>query len=396
MPKQEIVLPSPEIIAKPLTPKAAIAFWKQRAKLTDEEAKALEEEARQRAFYVTGLAEEALVKLVSDAIREALTQGSTLEVFRQRILPAIEKQGWHGSRVENIFRTNMQTAYAAGRYKKMQEVKKYRPYWQYIAIMDSRVRPSHAVLNGLVYPADHAFWDTNYPPNGFRCRCGVRTLSARQVDAMNLTVQTKMPAQGGADAGFRSNPGKDWIGGVVPDKVADALGVLRGEPMDMREAAKGTNPKFGKEKGYDENCQRCVPTYELRRRGYPVEALPYTEAGTSKRNILWGWEGFVNAKVLGGKGDSPLYKHQLRKALQNMPDGARVGIYWYFKQGNSGHTIVCEKLDGKLYFIDPQDGAVSNATLGTANQWGYVYYRMDNLPLDPSFEWDEIAARRQK
>ena len=46
----------------------------------------------------------------------------------------------------------MQTAYAAGRYKKMQAVKKSRPYWQYMAIMDRRVRPSHAILNGMVYP----------------------------------------------------------------------------------------------------------------------------------------------------------------------------------------------------------------------------------------------------
>lgn len=44
--------------------------------------------------------------------------------------------------------------------------------------MDRRVRPSHAILDGKVYPADHEFWATHYPPNGFRCRCGVRTLKS--------------------------------------------------------------------------------------------------------------------------------------------------------------------------------------------------------------------------
>lgn len=93
--------------------------------------------------------------------------------------------------------------------------------------MDKRVRPSHAILHEKVYPADHEFWATNYPPNGFRCRCGVRTLSARQVEKQGLTVETEMPKADmwtdpktgyeyfvhfpGADKGFRNNPGKDWV-----------------------------------------------------------------------------------------------------------------------------------------------------------------------------------------
>lgn len=211
MPKQKkVFLPSPEIIAEAVNLDAAIEFWKQRAKLTDEEAKALGEEAKYRAFYVTGLAQHDLVQMVSDGIEEALKNGETLSDFKKRILGAIQSQGWHGSRVENIFRTNVQTAYAAGRYTKMQAVKKARPYWQYIAIMDSRVRPSHAVMHGKVYPADHAFWNSNYPPNGFRCRCGVRSLSARQVKDMGLKVETELPKTGGADKGFQNNPGKHW------------------------------------------------------------------------------------------------------------------------------------------------------------------------------------------
>ena len=227
MAKKSIELPAPEIIAEPVAPDAAIAFWKQRAKLTDEEAKALGEDVKHRAFYVTGLAKQDLVQLVSDGIEEALKNGETLADFKKRIAAAIQAQGWHDYRVENIFRTNMQTAYSAGRYKKMQAVKASRPYWQYIAVMDKRVRPSHAILHEKVYPADHEFWSSNYPPNGFRCRCGVRTLSARQVEKQGLTVETEMPKADmwtdpktgyeyfvhfpGADKGFRNNPGKDWV-----------------------------------------------------------------------------------------------------------------------------------------------------------------------------------------
>ena len=133
----------PEVIAKPVDPDAAIEFWRQRAKLTDAEAKALGAGAKQRAFYVSGLARRDLVQLVSDGIQTALENGETLADFKGRIAGAIAAEGWHGYRVENIFRTNMQTAYAAGRYKKMQAVKASRPYWQYLAILDKRTRPGH-------------------------------------------------------------------------------------------------------------------------------------------------------------------------------------------------------------------------------------------------------------
>ena len=95
MPKKrpEIDLPDPEIIAEPVHPDAAIAFWQQRAKLTDAEARALGEEARRRAFYVTGLARHDLVQLVSDGLEEALKNGETLPEFKQRIMEAIQTQG---------------------------------------------------------------------------------------------------------------------------------------------------------------------------------------------------------------------------------------------------------------------------------------------------------------
>lgn len=223
------LLNDPEIPAEPVQPEAAIKFWQDKAKLTWAQAQGLSDGAKARAFYVTGLYRQDLVDLVSDALREALENGETLEDFKIRIAQAIQNQGWHDYRIENIFRTNMQSAYSAGRYLKMQAVKKSRPYWQYLAIMDRRTRPSHAVLHELVYPADHDFWSENYPPNGFRCRCCVRSLSERQVKMQDLKVEKEMPGPGiwtdpetgeevrvnfpGADKGFRNNPFADWASG---------------------------------------------------------------------------------------------------------------------------------------------------------------------------------------
>ena len=427
-------LEKPEALAEGVQPDAAIAFWQERAKLTWEEAKALAEGAKQRAFYVTGLARQDLVNLVSEGIQAALENGETLPEFRERILEAIKTQGWHDYRIETIFRTNLQSAYAAGRYKKMQAVKASRPYWQYLAVMDRRVRPSHAILHEKVYPADHPFWDTNYPPNGFRCRCAVITLSERQVKAMPKADMWTDPKTGmeyfvhfpGADKGFRNNPFKEWAEGSLtadlkdrnppegwdyekvraapppPDPVEQMLGIKRGAPIRRIDAVTHANPDYWQGRGYQVNCQRCVPTFELRRRGYPVQAMPNLGTngnGTSKRRAMNGSECFKNAAVQGvWGGKPPLTKTALLKELKALPNGARVGIMWLWPgRKATGHTIVCEKVSGVLVFMDPQTGQIGDSTLGTARKgWGYSYYRMDDLDLQENFEWDEIVKAVKK
>lgn len=48
-----------------------------------------------------------------------------------------------------------------------------RYYLQYRTARDERVRASHDKLHGITLPADDTFWDSFFPPNGWRCRCNV-------------------------------------------------------------------------------------------------------------------------------------------------------------------------------------------------------------------------------
>lgn len=45
------------------------------------------------------------------------------------------------------------------------------PNLRYETVGDERVREEHKTLDRAVYPLDSPFWDTYYPPNGWRCRC---------------------------------------------------------------------------------------------------------------------------------------------------------------------------------------------------------------------------------
>ena len=223
----------------PLPYKEAERFWKDKIQLPPGKYAMLADEAKLRAFAVSGIAKQAELETVFNSLQKAITDGTTFAEFQKECGAIFEKRGWTGDRawrVDNIFRTNIQTAYMTGRFKQMKAAAALRPYWQYSAVDDKRTRPTHAALHGLVYPADHPFWDTWYPPNGFRCRCNMKSLSARQVEKRGLEVQSKDitgtlvepidPATGNKmparllmpDPGFKYNPGKAVHGGLTPNE----------------------------------------------------------------------------------------------------------------------------------------------------------------------------------
>lgn len=150
------------------------------------------------AFTVSGYTKAQVLSKFHGEVLAAITNGTTMETFRQNMNGFLETQGYDGLtpfQADNIFRTNVQTAYSVGRYEQMTDpaVLKLRPYWQYDAVEDKRTRPSHLAMDGKVFPADSPVWDTWYPPNGFRCRCTVRSLSERQVKDRELKVETAAP-----------------------------------------------------------------------------------------------------------------------------------------------------------------------------------------------------------
>lgn len=228
---------------KPLPMAEAQEFWRNKLPLSPGQFARLADEAKTRAFAVSGIAKGDELTTVFQALQRAIDEGTTLADFKRDCAAIFEKRGWTGMRswrVDNIFRTNIQTAYNVGRYRQMMEVKDSRPYWQYSAVNDSRTRPTHAALNGKIFPFDHAFWKTWYPPNGFRCRCGVVTLSESEMKRDGLKAETadptgklfepidpktgnSMPARLlMADPGFASNPGQTVWGGIVD--AADRTG----------------------------------------------------------------------------------------------------------------------------------------------------------------------------
>ena len=195
-----------------MTFKEAVEYFKDRVPVDSATFYKIADKYRGLAFTVSGYTKAQILKRFYDEILSALEEGRTLSEFRSSMNEFLENEGYEGLdplQADNIFRTNIQTAYNVGHYEQMTDpaVMQLRPYWMYDAVNDSHTRPSHLAMDGKVFPADHKIWDVWFPPNGFRCRCTVRTLSKRQVEARELKVEDKFPAIA-PDPHFGTNPAK--------------------------------------------------------------------------------------------------------------------------------------------------------------------------------------------
>lgn len=248
-----------------LPPRQAIEYLRGKTNVTSQHWTDVWRDAHARSFMVAGAATDALVGDFRRAVADALEQGTTLRDFRRQFDDIVSRHGWvhNGApawRARIIYETNLSMAYAAGRYAQQTEPDTLAvyPYWQYVHSGAAHPRLQHQAWNGLVLRADDGFWKTHYPPNGWRCGCRVRVLSARGLARMGrsgpdqapdiATREWTNPRTGevhrvpqGIDPGFDYNPGEAWRG--PPRLPRDA--VLRPPPENWPPAPPGGWPALG-------------------------------------------------------------------------------------------------------------------------------------------------------
>ena len=133
-----------------------------------------------RAFMVAGAMKAELLAGLAAAVDKAVSQGTSLETFRKDFRKVVAEHGWPGKaglgtkggeawRTRLIYRTNLSTSYAAGRLAQLVEAK--YPLWVYRHGASVEPRVQHLAWDGLVLPAEHPFFATHAPPNGWGCTC---------------------------------------------------------------------------------------------------------------------------------------------------------------------------------------------------------------------------------
>ncbi|NNH25663.1 phage head morphogenesis protein [Acinetobacter terrestris] len=200
----------------------ALRYARDKRVVLPEEFYLLDLNARQYATTVSGLASLDQIKTVINLSNKAIESGSTFQEFQKAVKESgIELSPHH---LDNIFRTNIQNAYAHGIWTQQQENKANRPYLKYSSLTDSRVRPSHLALNNIVRHIDDSFWYTHYPPNGFQCRCGVDALTEAQAKKQGITINDDLPDIQ-PDNGWTTGPANygKHLNNVLQEKIDDAL-----------------------------------------------------------------------------------------------------------------------------------------------------------------------------
>jgi phage putative head morphogenesis protein, SPP1 gp7 family len=231
----------PQAVPISLPFEEAIAFFRKKGyAISPDSWRDVWQEAHARAFTVARVTSMDILEDIRGEVQKALDAGTSLQDFKNTLTDKLTIKGWFAPegedaiielpdgttrkriapwRLETIYRTNLQSAYSTGRYRQMEEVKSRRPYLQYKAIMDSRTRDAHAAMNNKVYRFDDPIWDQWYPPNGFNCRCYVKSLMESDLKERGLSVAAGMPADL-PDEGWQYNVGKTGLDTWKPELSA--------------------------------------------------------------------------------------------------------------------------------------------------------------------------------
>ena len=213
-----------------LAPKDAIDYLKKKGIAITFDWEALSQKAHQVAFTVAGVLKLDVLTTLREHTLKAIQKGMTFEDYKSSLGNRFAEAGFSPtfkaktksgkekivtltpSRLENIFRTNIQSAYNSGRLQQQQkaiESSSEEMFYLYNATLDKRTRPSHKKLDGLCLPVSDPIWKKIYPPNGFRCRCSVSLISATQAKRLGVRIRRNAPSAA-PDKGFEGQPTGDY------------------------------------------------------------------------------------------------------------------------------------------------------------------------------------------
>lgn len=189
----------------------AIAFLRRRLELPadrwGELVRQIDRAARDRS---AGMSDALLTDILRETLK-ALEEGTGFDAFMDGWMEATRRHGWSAGdpgsgsgagsetahRARLAFRVMTVQAYAAGRWRQTQRLKRVRPYLRYVHVDPELTQPwsreEHADWHGVILPVDHEWWVTHYPPNGWNCRCYVQSLSERELVRYGWQLSVEAP-----------------------------------------------------------------------------------------------------------------------------------------------------------------------------------------------------------
>lgn len=202
---------------------------------------------------------------------------------------------------------------------------------------------------------------------------------------------------GSAGSGSRGDEQPTVAGNESGDEDPEIAALDRLEkPETWKETLAVVNKDRYSLPGFNNNCQRVVQAFELRRRGFDVIARPsetgeYEYAMDNDIANLWRspdgntpkWKRFYQVNGIGKRYTRP--KTALLNEIKTWPPGGR-GFIAFGRRGEAGHVFNVEVLeDGTVAMLDAQSGRLGNIfQLGRwpgAQRWQLL--RVDDAEINP-------------
>ena len=172
------------------------------------------EYARQKYFWIKKVTDVNVTEKIFKQMSNTLENGGTFKEWKKDVDNILSRSGLtlNEGYLKTVFRTNMNHAYNAGIYMKMDKYKERYPYYQYCGTLDGREQEHTRELNGKIFKIGTPEADKYFPPNGFNCRCYTVSLTADEVNPDEVVGNGDINQDVGSFAG---NVGNDEYLGML-------------------------------------------------------------------------------------------------------------------------------------------------------------------------------------
>lgn len=305
---------------------------------------------------------------------------------------------------------------------------------QWDGTLDGDTRPTHRRLDGQIRETEEPFemdgktamypGDFGKPEEDCNCRCVALTRAKWALDEDELKQLKERAEYFGLDKTEEFDKFEEkYLRAAAevprvkpeeepertPEKTPEPLinqeesGIIEpGEVLDKydrkaqythwTEDLKATNPNYNQGAEYQNNCQRCVASYELRRRGYKVRAKPAMVTADGKLSpndtvaAQWFTGLFKDIQWYALPTNNENGIAALEAMMKTWGDGARAEVYVAWENGGA-HVFVAEQANGKTYFFDPQTGSNNcRGHFANALEGRTMFARIDNLSVTDAID----------
>ena len=353
---------------------------------------------------------DILAESVSEIVGGALLSGQSIQKTSRQIRERFDVGKYYADRLVRTECNHFHNEADAMAYEEM-DVEKY----VFLAVLDTRTSTMCQNLDNKAIELSKKQVGKNFPPLHPNCRSTTRAYMGEEIEATlkrrarnpitnenevidnmsykewaekhgldkptitsGQSVSNKIPTQDNKKQNIGNKTLKNESKpNIIKDnpfnfKTIDGAHTIQDDIGTLRNPT--CNPNLSKGGDYELNCGYSSVTYEMRRRGFDVEAN--AKNGLPTREWARMFKGFEPKRP---QTDNVLA--EMTKEIESWGDGARGIIGGKWKEGNGeGHYFSFEVVDGKCIFVCPQTARYDvKMYFEYIEPTSIIYGRTDNL-----------------